>query len=177
MCSLRPQGFFPGGSDGKESGCNAGDGFHLWVGKIPWRREWLPTPVFSPREFHGRRSLAGYSLWGHKESDMTEQLTWTLYADHNQEAQFLWMLWRQQPLRAQSSGGTPSFQRFEFCFESLQHFANSDWDPGISQLLQGHVPDKTHRNHPLITQQILTAYLPGLCTLLGPWECHCHQDR
>ena len=43
-----------------------------WVGKIPWRREWLPTPVFLPEEFHGQRNLAGYSLWGHKESDMTE---------------------------------------------------------------------------------------------------------
>ena len=31
----------------------------------PWRREWLPTLVFLPREFHGQRSLTGYSLWGH----------------------------------------------------------------------------------------------------------------
>ena len=31
------------------------------VGKIPWRREWLSTPVFLPREFHGQKSLAGYS--------------------------------------------------------------------------------------------------------------------
>ena len=42
------------------------------VGKIPWRKEWLPTPVFLPREFDGQRSLAGYSPCGHKESDMTE---------------------------------------------------------------------------------------------------------
>ena len=40
-----------------------------WVGKIPWRRERLPTPVFWPGEFHGL-----YSPWGHKESDTTEQL-------------------------------------------------------------------------------------------------------
>ena len=45
------------------------------LGKIPWKREWQPTPVFLPREFHGQRSLAGYSQWGPKESDMTEQLT------------------------------------------------------------------------------------------------------
>ena len=38
----------------------------------PWRREWLPTPVFLPGESHGQRSLAGYSPWSHKESDMTE---------------------------------------------------------------------------------------------------------
>ena len=43
--------------------------------KIPWRREWLSTPVFLPGESHGQRSLAGYSPWGHKELDMTEQLT------------------------------------------------------------------------------------------------------
>ena len=42
---------------------------------IPWRREWLPTPVFLPGEFHGQWSLAGYSPWDLKESDMTEQLT------------------------------------------------------------------------------------------------------
>ena len=38
----------------------------------PWRREWQPTPVFLPGEFHGQRSLAGRSPWGHKESDRTE---------------------------------------------------------------------------------------------------------
>ena len=46
--------------------------FNPWVGKIPWRREWQPTPVFLPGESHGLRSLAGYSPWGHKELDMTE---------------------------------------------------------------------------------------------------------
>ena len=35
-------------------------GFDSWVGKIPWRREWLPIPVFMPAEFCGQRSLAGY---------------------------------------------------------------------------------------------------------------------
>ena len=38
--------------------------FDCWVRKIPWRREWLPTPVFLPWEFHGQRSLVGYSPWG-----------------------------------------------------------------------------------------------------------------
>ena len=45
------------------------------VGKIPWRREWQPTPVFLPGEFYGQRSLAGYRHWGRKESDTTERLT------------------------------------------------------------------------------------------------------
>ena len=38
-----------------------------WVEMIPWRREWIPTPVFWPREFHGQKSLAGYSPWGRKD--------------------------------------------------------------------------------------------------------------
>ena len=42
--------------------------------KIPWRREWQPTPVFLAGESHGQRSLAGYSPWGPKQSDMTERL-------------------------------------------------------------------------------------------------------
>ena len=60
----------------KNPPANAGDpGFNLWVEKIPWRRAWQPTPVFFPREFHGQRSLAGYSPRGHRESDMTKRLT------------------------------------------------------------------------------------------------------
>ena len=42
---------------------------------LPWRRKWQPTAVFLPGESHGRRSLAGYSPWGHRESDTTERLT------------------------------------------------------------------------------------------------------
>ena len=67
---------FPGGSEVKASAWNAGDpdSFHPWVGKIPWRRKWQPTPVFLPGESHGRRSLVGYSPRGRKELDMTERL-------------------------------------------------------------------------------------------------------
>ena len=68
---------FPGGSDGKESACSAGDlgwrpGFDPRVGKILQRREWQPTPIFLSGESHGLRSVAGYSPRGQKESDMTE---------------------------------------------------------------------------------------------------------
>ena len=41
----------------------------------PWRRKWQPTPVLLPGESHSQRNLAGYSPWGHKELDMTEQLS------------------------------------------------------------------------------------------------------
>ena len=57
---------FPGGSDGKASTCNAED-----LGLVAWK----PTPVFLSGEFQGQRSLAGYSPWGLKELDTTEQLT------------------------------------------------------------------------------------------------------
>ena len=67
---------FPGDAGGKEPACQCGrherHGFDPWVGKIPWRRAWQPTPVFLPGEVHGQRSLAGYSPWGHKELDSTE---------------------------------------------------------------------------------------------------------
>ena len=52
--------------------------FNPWVMKIPWWREWLPTAIFFPGEFHEQRRLAGYSPWGRKESDMNEQLTLSL---------------------------------------------------------------------------------------------------
>ena len=52
-----------------------------WVQSLgledPWRRKWQSTPVFLPGKAHGWRSLAGYSPWGRKESDTTEQLTHT----------------------------------------------------------------------------------------------------
>ena len=46
--------------------------FDPWVGKIPWRREWQPTPVLLLGKPHGWRSLVGYTPWGHKESETTE---------------------------------------------------------------------------------------------------------
>ena len=47
--------------------------FNPWVRKIPWRREWQPTPVFLCGEFSGQRGLAGYIPWACKELDMTKQ--------------------------------------------------------------------------------------------------------
>ena len=61
---------FPCSSAGKESVCNAGDGFSPWVGMFPWRRKRASTPVFWPREFHGP-----YSPWGYKELGTTERLS------------------------------------------------------------------------------------------------------
>ena len=49
-------------------------GFNCWLGKIPWRRKWQPTPVFLPGESHGQKNLVGCSPWGRKESDTTKRL-------------------------------------------------------------------------------------------------------
>ena len=58
---------------GKESACQCKrfrrHGLKPWITKIPWRRKWQPTPIF----LHGQSSLASYSPWGHKDSDMIER--------------------------------------------------------------------------------------------------------
>ena len=61
-------------------------GFDPWVGKIPWRRQGQPTPVFLPGESHGQRSLVGYSPRGRKESDTTERLHFHF---HGKDVDFL----------------------------------------------------------------------------------------
>ena len=70
---------FPAGAVVKNLPASVGDSRDTILipvlGKIPWKRQWQPTPVFLPREFHGQRTLACYSPWGCKESDTTEQLT------------------------------------------------------------------------------------------------------
>ena len=74
---------FPGSSVVKNTPANAGDAgygrFDPWVGKISWRRKWQPTPIFLPGKPHEQGSLAVYSPWGHKESDMTEHSTVARY--------------------------------------------------------------------------------------------------
>ena len=67
---------FLGGTSGKAPACKCRrckrHRFDPWVGKIPWRRAWQPTPMFLPGESHGQRNLMGYSPWGCKESDRTK---------------------------------------------------------------------------------------------------------
>ena len=64
---------------GRESVCQCRipkrRGFNPWVGKIPWSRKWQHTQIFLPEKFHRQRSLVGYSPWGCKEPDTTEQLS------------------------------------------------------------------------------------------------------
>ena len=70
---------FPGGSGGEESARSAGGegrpGLGPWAGKIPWRRKWQPTPVFLPGESHGQRSLADYSPWCRRATQLKQLST------------------------------------------------------------------------------------------------------
>ena len=62
-------------------------GLFQWVGIFTsgdQSKKWQPTPVFLPEKSHGQSSLVGYSLWDHKESDITEQLsTQIIYRKHS----------------------------------------------------------------------------------------------
>ena len=60
-----------------------------WVRKIPWRRKWQPTPIFLSGKSHEWRRLVGYSPWGCKESDTTEQLTLFNLKYSNHQVKFL----------------------------------------------------------------------------------------
>ena len=58
---------------GKESACQCKRcRFDPWIRKIPWSRKWQLALVFLSGKFHGQKSLASYSPWGRKKSDMTE---------------------------------------------------------------------------------------------------------
>ena len=81
--------------------------FNPWVRKIPWRREWQPTPVCLPRNFHAERSLAGCSPWGRKESDTTEWLSVT----HSPDPWSTTLLSHHQPMRRKSHTLQPSLQK------------------------------------------------------------------
>ena len=72
----------PGGTDSKESACNAVDpGSIPGSGRSAAGGNSYPLRVLMPGEFHGQRSLAGYHAWGHQESDAAEQLSLSLFRD------------------------------------------------------------------------------------------------
>ena len=78
LCIYSFPSWFPGGSDSKAS--NARD---PGLGRSPGEGNGNPTPVLLPRKFHGWRSLVGYSPWGCKELDMTEQLHFLSFLSQN----------------------------------------------------------------------------------------------
>ena len=104
----------PCGSAGEESTCRR-PGFDPWVGKIPWRRERLPTPVFWPREFHGLYSMGSQRV-GHDWATSTNKQNKKTKSTHanwqtgrksvlfqpvgpwcEAAPSTLWMVWQGQP--------------------------------------------------------------------------------
>ena len=85
----------PWWSNGKESALQyRGCRFNPWVGKVPWRRKWQPTPVFLPGESHGLRSLVGYSPQGRRVGH-THTRTHTLFES----------IYKTRPLALTNHGG------------------------------------------------------------------------
>ena len=89
---------FPGNTSSKESACQfrirKRHKFDPWVGNMPWRRKWHPTPVFLLRESQGQWSLVDYSPWGCKESETTEHLSTRMILVR----QVLLALWAPHPV-------------------------------------------------------------------------------
>ena len=84
---------------GKESACQRRYGFDPWVGRILWRRKWQPTPVFLHGEFHGQRSLVGYSLWGCRvRQDWATEHTSICYTVYSEAVSLEVLLYRRLPL-------------------------------------------------------------------------------
>ena len=107
---------------GKESTCQRRrwrrHGFYPWIGKIPWRRKWQPTPAFLPRKSHGRRSLAGYSPWSRKESDT-------------------WSNWAHTYTRMYTLMDTPHFVRQPKLFKKTKATEEQPNIPNISEGVSG----------------------------------------
>ena len=94
-----------GWRSGKEPACQRRrcktHGFSSWVGKIPWKRKWQPTPVFLPGKFNGQRSLVGHSPQGCKESDTTEHTLQTKTRSRTKTSEIGWWKAWNQPNRQQ----------------------------------------------------------------------------
>ena len=92
---------FPGGSDSKESACNAGDlDLIPGLGRSPGEGNSFPSPVFLSGEFHGQRSLAGSSPWGCNKSERAEWLSFSLFQSLSHVWLFVatWTIVHQAPL-------------------------------------------------------------------------------
>ena len=134
---------------GKESACQSRrHRFALWVGKIPWKRKWPPTPGFLPGESHGQGSLGGYSPWGRTQSNPTEMAEHTSHllfsrpvlfnsvnTNHARPCQFklIRIFLKKLKIRVLNlpqpplpCPATPSGQWLPYCRWNLEHF----WDHG-----------------------------------------------
>ena len=154
---------FPGGSDGKSIWLQCWrPGFDPWVGKIPWRRKWQPTPVFLPGKYRGWRNLAGRSPWGGKESDTTEWLHCS-YCAHRKLSLLYWPCrrgcWRQR-----------SFTCLQGAAEYLKIARYQNNNSGMSRVFWAPYKFNEERNICLLgnSQEPLAALLQGHHGHRGP---------
>ena len=108
-----------------------------------------PTPVFLPGKSHGQRSLTGYSSWGHKELDMTEQLhfnfNFTLSRDDSHIFSSTQALWSTFPsLNPVSSTSKPTGPGSASAAHTCSSFSNSSLKPGAFSQKDGSQPRRSH---------------------------------
>ena len=128
--------------------------FQPWVGKIPWRRKWQTTAIFLPGEFHGQRSLVGYSPQDYQESDTTKV---TQHAQH-----YLFLILPNLP--ADFSSVNYSIFRIVMIFASLLVFSPRQCPMQGDFLFPSHQMSDSRR--------FLSPFL-SLLTVLSP--AHCYQ--
>ena len=122
-----------------------------------WRRKRQPTPVFLPGEFHGRRSLVGYTPWGHKEPDTTEWLT----LKDMKDSQMHFTKWKK-PIRTEHILCDPNCMTFW----RRQHYGDSkriNSCEGVRSCEEGHIGR---------TQRVFRAGDNTLCGTIMMDTCH-----
>ena len=152
----------PSGVSGKEPACQwrcERHTFSPWVGKIPWRKAWQPTPVVLPGEFHGQRSLVGYSPWGRKELGYS----WSSWAHTHSGLSQNWALGMYQQTR-----------RTRSCFHGAYFLMGWEDNLFINEWANTH----THNKENINTRQRIKS---GWCANRGLgkplWKSHTYMGH
>ena len=128
-------------------------GFNPWIGEIPWRRKWQPTPGLLPGKSHWLSSLVGYSPWGCKESNMTEWLHFTSLHVH-------WVCDAIQPSHPLSSP-------FPSAFNFSQHQGLFQWAGCLHQVTKILELQLQHQSFQWVFQGWFPLRSTGLISLLS----------
>ena len=180
ICSLYIQSMgLPRWLSGKESSCQGRilrrHKFNPWVGKIPQRRKWQPTPVFMLEKFHGQRSLRGYSSWGGKELDrqsttakatLSSTFKLQLLLPHQAQKIFPRCVSSLQCCGHLCDCMAHSFMSSDLSTLSKKLFLNHSLETGIpSSILKNSLPffiiisPNNHQTHYMLYIYFLTSYL------------------